>query len=98
MHLTDAGPVSTGAPSVVQDEGGNDMTRGQGDGFADTCALMAMVNFLKSSRPSRPGRPVRPGSQGAGITLVHPLPVAVLQLVSSTVHSTQSGTALQGLS
>ena len=31
MHLTDAGPVSTGAPSVVQEEGGNDLTRGQGD-------------------------------------------------------------------
>lgn len=31
MHLTDAGPVSTGAPSAVQEEGGNDLTRGQGD-------------------------------------------------------------------
>ncbi len=82
----------------MQEEGGNDLTRGQGDGFADTCALMATVNLLKSCRPSQPGRLVRPGSQGAGITLVHPLPVAVLQLVSSTVHSTQSGTALPGLS
>ncbi len=45
MHLTDAGPVSTGAPSAVQEEGGNDLTRGQGDGFADTCARIAMANF-----------------------------------------------------
>jgi hypothetical protein len=34
MHLTDAGPVSTGAPIVVQEEGGNDLTRGQGDDAA----------------------------------------------------------------
>ncbi len=66
MHLTDAGPVSTGAPSVVQEEGGNNLTRGQGDGFADTGALIEIVNFLKSCRPSRPGRPLRPGNQGAG--------------------------------
>jgi hypothetical protein len=131
-----AGPVSTGAPSVVQvhcrKRGGrmgarggegprpvavlatgdrertaakpacqpvNDPTRGPGHGAADTCALMAMVNFnfLKSCRPSRPDRPVRPGSQGAGITLVHPLSVAVPQLVSSAGHSIQSGTVLPGL-
>jgi hypothetical protein len=98
MHLTDAGPVSTGAPSVVQEEGGNDLTRGQVDDFAETCARMAMVNFLKSCRPSWPGRPVRPGSQEAAITLVHPLSVAVPQLVSSTVHSTQSGTVQPGRS
>jgi hypothetical protein len=91
MHLTDAGPVSTGAPSVVQDSGCSELTRGQGGGFADTCAQFAMEAFLKSCCPSRPGRPVRPGSQGAGITLAHPLSVAVPQLVSSTVHSTQSG-------
>jgi hypothetical protein len=96
MHLTDAGPVSTGAPSVVQEEarGGNNLTRKKGDGFADTCALLPMVNFLKSCRPSRPGLPVRPGSQGDGITLVRPLSVAVPQLVSSTGHSIQSGTVL----
>jgi hypothetical protein len=92
MHLTDAGPVSTGAPSVVQQgEVGSELTRGQGGGFAETCAQFAMEDFLKSCCPSRPGWPVRPGSQGAGITLAHPLSVAVPQLVSSTVHSTQSG-------
>ncbi len=98
MHLTNAGPVSTGAPSVVQEEGGSELTRGQGDGFADTCARIPMASFLKSCRPSRPGRPVRPRSQGAGITLVQQLSVAVPQLVSSTVHSTQSGTVQPGLS
>jgi hypothetical protein len=56
MHLTDAGPVTTCAPSVVQEERGNDLTRGQDDGFADTCAPMTMVNFLKSYRPSRINR------------------------------------------
>jgi hypothetical protein len=81
IHLTDAGPVSTGAPSVVQEEGGSDLTRGQGDVFADTCAQIAMIDFLKSCRPSRPGRPVRPGSQGAGITLVHSLSVAGVQFI-----------------
>ena len=91
MHLTYAGPVSTGAPSVVQESGGSELTRGQGGGFAETCAQFAMEDFLKSCCPSRPGWPVRPGSQGAGITLAHPLAVAVPQLVSSTVHSTQSG-------
>ena len=47
MHLTDAGPVSTGAPSVVQQgEVGSELTRGQGGGFADTCAQIAMEDFL----------------------------------------------------
>ncbi len=95
MHVTDAGPVSTGAPSLVQVAVGSELTRGQGDGFAGTCAQIAMGNFLKSCCPSRPGRPVRPGRQGAGITLAHPLSVAA-QLVSSTVHSTQSGTVQPG--
>jgi hypothetical protein len=98
MHLTDAGPVSTGAPSVVKEEWGSELTRGRGDGFADTCAQIAMGNSLKRYRPSRPGRPARPGSQGAGITLAHPLSVAVPQLVSSAVHSTQSGTVPPGRS
>ena len=98
MHLTDAGPVSTGAPSVVQVAVGSELTRGQGDGFADTCVQIAMGDFLKSCCPSRPGRPVRPGGQGAGVTLAHPLAVAVPQLVSSTVHSTQSGTVQPGRS
>jgi hypothetical protein len=29
----------------VQEEGGSELTRGQGDGFADTCAQIAMGNF-----------------------------------------------------
>ncbi len=98
MHLTDAGPVSTGAPSVVQVAVCSELTRGQCDGFADTCAQIAMGDFLKSCCLSRSGRPVRPGGQGAGITLAHPLSVAVPQLVSSTVHSTQSGTVQPGRS
>ena len=49
MHLTDAGPMSTGAPSVVQVAVGSELTRGQGDGFADTCAQIAMGDFLKAS-------------------------------------------------
>ncbi len=65
MHLTNAGPVSAGAPSVVQEEWGSELTRGQCDGFADTCAQIAMGDFLKSYCPSRPSRPVRPGGQGA---------------------------------
>jgi hypothetical protein len=46
MHLTDAGPMSTGAPSVVQVAVCSELTRGQGDGFADTCTQIAMGDFL----------------------------------------------------
>jgi hypothetical protein len=45
MHLTDAVPVLAGAPSVVQEEGGNDLSRGQGDEFA---AVPKTVQWLIS--------------------------------------------------
>ena len=81
MHLTDAVPVLAGAPSVVQEEGGNDLSRGQGDELAAVTENCAMADFLKSCHPGRPSRPVRPRRQGAVVTLVHSLAVAVPQPV-----------------
>ena len=46
MHLTDAVPVLAGAPSVVQEEGGNDLSRGQGDEFAAVTENCAMADFF----------------------------------------------------
>jgi hypothetical protein len=67
MHLTDAGPVSTGAPSVVQEEGGNDLTHRQGDGFADTCAQIAISEEL----PSESARPAGPARKSMGCQWYH---------------------------
>ncbi len=49
MHLTDAVPVLAGAPSVVQEEGGNDLSRGQGDKFTAITENCAMVLFSLAS-------------------------------------------------
>ena len=81
MHLTDAVPALAGAPSVVQEEGGNDLSRGQGHDFAAAIENCAMADFVKSCRPGRPSRPVRPRRQGAVVTLVHSRAVAVPQPV-----------------